>query len=117
MSHREDRLEMLLCAVSKPAGATTWRPAADVYRTRDGWLLKFELAGLEPEDIHISANGNALTVSGVRRDHVAEEGCAQYSMEINYSRFERTIHLPCRIETAGLEMKYQNGILLVRVRS
>ena len=28
-----------------------WRPATDVYRTRDGWMVKFELAGVEPDDI------------------------------------------------------------------
>jgi HSP20 family protein len=99
---------------AQAAPATTWRPPADVYRTRDGWLLKFDLAGVRLEDVTVQASGSAVTVSGVRRDWMIEEGCCHYSMEISYSRFERTIHLPCDIETARVTVDYRNGILLVR---
>ena len=115
MSQRPDHLTMLYSSVSEPARTTTWRPSADVYRTSDGWLLKFELAGLDVGDIRVTANESAITVSGVRRDQMVEEGWCQYSMEISYSRFERTIHLPCRIDSAALDIKYKEGILLVRV--
>jgi HSP20 family protein len=107
---------MLYSTVSEHARETTWRPAADVYRTRDGWLLKFELAGLDPADIRVHARGSAITVAGVRRDQTTDAGCCQYSMEIPYSRFERTLHLPCDIESGELGIQYENGILLVRVR-
>lgn len=106
---------MLYSTVAQPARETTWRPAADVYRLRDGWLLKLELAGLTLDDVSVHARDTAITVSGVRRDQMVEQGCTQYSMEISYSRFERTIHLPCNIEAADLDIKYKNGILLVRV--
>jgi len=106
----------MLYSVTEPARETTWRPSADVYRTGNGWLLKFELAGLGPADIHVAARGSTITVSGVRRDRMVEEGCCQYSMEISYSRFERKIHLPCEIESADLDIKYKKGILLVSAR-
>ena len=113
MSQKPNHLSMLYSTVAQPARATSWRPAADVYRTPDGWLLKFELAGVRLDDIHVSARGSGITVSGVRRDTVEQE-CCQYSMEISYSRFERTIHLPCELESAELNVEYQHGILLVR---
>jgi HSP20 family protein len=100
---------------TEPASGTSWRPAADVYRTKDGWLLKFEAAGLELGDVSVSARGSAVTVTGVRRDQMVEKDCLQYSMEISYSRFERTVHLPCNVGAADLDVKYKNGILLVRV--
>ncbi len=114
MRQKPNHLRLLYSTVSQPATETTWRPAADVYRTKGGWLLKFELAGLQPDDVTVTARGSAITVSGVRRDETAEQDCSQYSMEISYSRFERTIHLPCVIEGAELEVEYRNGILLVR---
>ncbi len=46
---------------------------------------------------------------------MVEKDCLQYSMEISYSRFERTVHLPCDIGAADLDVQYKNGILLVRV--
>jgi HSP20 family protein len=106
---------MLYSSVAEPATTTTWRPSADVYRTKDGWLLKFELAGVLMDDVSVTARGSALTVTGVRRDQTKEEGCSQYSLEISYSRFERTIHLPCEIDAGALDIQYVNGILLVRV--
>src|SRR4051794_19273554 len=77
---------------AKPAAAE-WRPATDVYRTADGWLVKFELAGVAAEDITLSARGNALRVRGRRRDCCAAPGCRQVHMEIAYSRFERQVEL------------------------
>lgn len=106
---------MLYSTIAEPARETTWRPAADVYQASDGWLLKFELAGLQFEDISILVNGPTLTVSGIRRDRMAEQGFCQYSMEISYSRFERTIQLPCNIDGAAIGVDYRNGILLVHV--
>jgi HSP20 family protein len=94
---------------------TIWHPRADVYRTRTGWLLKFELAGVRPEDVSVYVSGNRVTVNGMRRDCVIEEGCSYYSMEIAYNRFERTIELPCDLSGTNLGLEFIHGILLVRV--
>ncbi len=115
MTNKPKHLSMLYSTVATPARTTTWRPAADVYRTREGWLLKFELAGVRMDDITVAAQGSGITVKGVRRDQI-EEGSSQYSMEISYSRFERTIHLPCDLESAELNLDCKDGILLVHVR-
>ena len=71
-----------------------WHPAVDVYRTANGWILKFDLAGVRLDDIHVHVARRTVTVSGVRRDCLHETGCSHYSMEIRYSGFERTIELP-----------------------
>jgi HSP20 family protein len=93
----------------------SWQPAADIYRTRSGWLLKFELAGVTPEDVNIQVQRSRLTVSGVRRDLLVDEDCSFYSMEIAYNRFERTVELPCDLDKADIEFEFRNGILVVRV--
>ena len=93
-----------------------WQPAVDIYRTGDGWVLKFDLAGVRMEDVHVHVTRRALTVSGVRRDWMLEDsGCRHYSMEINYCRFQRTIELPDDIETARVAVEYRDGILTVRI--
>jgi HSP20 family protein len=93
----------------------SWRPPVDVYRIRQGWLLKFDLAGVPMEDISVRVEGCRVTVAGVRRDWVAEEGAAYYSMEIAYSRFERTIELPCSFANPRVELESRNGILMIRI--
>ena len=57
-----------------------WQPAVDVYRTATGWLLKFDLAGVRPEDIDVNVSGSRLTVRGQRRDWSTEKGCRCYRL-------------------------------------
>ena len=92
-----------------------WAPAADVYRTKWGWILKFDLAGVRLEDIHVHVSKRAVTVDGIRRDYMVEEGCSHYSMEITYSPFRRTIELPDDLSSAQFRMDYRDGILFVRI--
>ena len=94
-----------------------WRPSVDVYRTRRGWLLKVELAGVRPEDISLSVAGPRLTVRGRRRDCFGEGDARCYRMEITYSDFERTVELPTNLERARIATDYQYGLLLVQIQT
>jgi HSP20 family protein len=94
---------------------THWQPAVDVYRTEWGWVLKFELAGVRLEDIHVNVSRRTITVSGIRRDH-PEDGCSYYSMEISYTEFKRTVELPTDLEGARMRLDYRDGILSVRIQ-
>jgi HSP20 family protein len=93
-----------------------WRPSADVYRTSDAWLLKFDLAGVKLEDLQITVAGTRLTVSGVRRDWMVTQGCQAYRMEISYNQFERSVELPCNLDEADCRYEYRDGMLLVTIR-
>ena len=93
-----------------------WQPAVDIYRTKFGWVLKFELAGVRMEDIHVHVSRRTVTVSGQRRDCMLEDGgCRHYSMEISYSRFQREIELPDDLHAARMAVDYRDGILTVRI--
>jgi len=94
---------------------TTWQPSADVYRTRDGWVVKFDLAGVKPGDVAVTIRGRRLTISGCRRDSFVEEGSSHYSMEISYNRFERSLLMPANLENARVTVGAREGLLLVRM--
>lgn len=100
----------------RPPGGAVWQPNADVYRTPDGWLIKLDVAGIDPEDIEIVIDENRFTVRGSRRDRWVEEGWRCYSMEISYQSFERTLELPERLNHARIETQFHRGILLVQLR-
>jgi HSP20 family protein len=99
-----------------------WRPNVDVYRTRTGWLVKFELSGVRAEEIDLQVLGNRMTLRGKRCDTVLEE-CQKagepmvihHRMEIAYSRFERSLDLPCDLKRAEIKTEYRDGLLLVRI--
>ena len=93
-----------------------WRPAVDVYRCRAGWLLKFDLAGVRPQDIEIHVSEKWLTVTGIRRDWAMEEAERYHSLEIAYHRFQRSVELPVSLERAEIASDYRDGMLLVRLQ-
>jgi len=97
------------------AQKSCWIPQADVYQGARGWLVKFDLAGVRPEDVTVSFDGSRLTVSGIRRDLFVEEGYSSYSIEISYSRFERTVTLSGEARPSGVTTEYHDGMLLVWV--
>ena len=109
-------MHALFLPASAPVRHAGWQPSADVYRTGYGWLVKFDLAGVRPDDVHIKLAGRHLSVRGTRRDWCVTEGCQHYSMEISYSQFERTIALPVDLEQARVSSDYRHGMLLVRIQ-
>ena len=64
-----------------------WQPQVDIYRTREGWVIKLELAGVRPQDVSIAVRGSRLRVSGVRHARIVEAGWSHYTMEIAYTVF------------------------------
>jgi len=99
----------------RPSGRL-WCPAADVYRTEDGWIVKVDLAGIQPSDIEITIDGPELRISGSRRDGMCGEGVHHYQLEITYSRFEKMIQFPRSIEHASIERDYHDGLLILHLR-
>ena len=92
-----------------------WYPAADVYQTPDGWLVKVELAGVSAEDIEIEIQGNVLSIIGTRRDKSCAAGVSYQQMEITYSRFEKILKFPASIEGASIEHNFDNGLLIINL--
>jgi HSP20 family protein len=110
-------MHVLFPTAAPSAGGGLWRPAADVYQTRRGWLVKLDLAGVRPDEVRIEVQGRLLRIRGARRDCAVEEGCQYYQMEIAYSSFERTLELPCDLERADVSTDYRDGMLLVLIRT
>ncbi len=113
----ERYFRLLSTQQSRPAAGQKWIPAADVYRIKDGWLVKLDLAGVRADEIEIEIAGPVLRVSGCRQDACCHETLAYHQLEITYSRFEKTLRFPCRIEGASLERDYRDGLLILRLRS
>lgn len=100
---------------SRPAGKL-WYPAADVYQSLEGWVVKIELAGVSIEDIEIEIAGDTLYIAGIRRDTTCSHGVSYHQMEITYSRFEKVLRLPGSIEGAVIEHNFDNGLLIIRLK-
>jgi len=93
-----------------------WYPAADVYQTPDGWVVKVELAGVSAEEIQIDIQGNVLYIAGCRKDRSCTTGATYQQMEITYSNFEKTLRFPAPIDGATVEHEFENGLLIINLK-
>jgi HSP20 family protein len=113
----DEMLRRFLHSFSSPE--RFWEPQADVYETRDAVKVKVELAGVNPESIHVelSGDGRALTVSGVREDERTEavDRILFHQMEIYLGDFERVLPLPpnAQVDREQVTASYRDGFLII----
>jgi HSP20 family protein len=93
-----------------------WNPAADVYRSDEGWVIKVDLAGVCSDELEIEISDSMLRIRGCRRDTHYRDGFIYHQMEITYSRFEKSIQFPAPIEGASIRHDYKDGFLIINVR-
>ena len=94
-----------------------FRPRINVMRTEEPDELRVvvELAGVEPDDVHIVVQERALIVAG-RRNRVNPECRISYHLlEIEHGPFERRIGLPVDVDPERARATYDQGLLVVRL--
>ena len=96
---------------------THWRPPMDIYETVNSFVVKIEVAGIEPgEDVKIQLNRNVLTVKGYRQDRTALKKEHYHQAELNYGPFERSIVLPNVLaEDVEPVASYEDGFLEIYI--
>jgi HSP20 family protein len=84
-----------------------WRPALDVYETRDAYLVKVDLPGVPPERVEIRVTETELNVSGTRTRE-EPEGALSGHCERPSGRFRRSVCLaqPVAPEEARAECRH-----------
>ncbi|PYS74856.1 MAG: heat-shock protein Hsp20 [Acidobacteria bacterium] len=100
----------------RPSGRL-WNPSADVFRSPEGWIVKLDIAGIRIDDLEIQLRDTLLSIRGCRRDTHYREGFVYHQMEITYSRFEKQIQFPSKIEGASVARDYSDGFLIINLRS
>ena len=116
MSDRNRQVALLTVAHRVKPSGRLWNPAADVYRSQDGWLVKVDLAGICADELELELDQTMLHIRGCRRDTHYREGLSYQQMEITYSRFEKTIQFPCPLDPSSVSHKYQDGFLIIDLR-
>ena len=86
-------------------------PTADVFARNGELVVKVDLPGVEPKDIHVKLDEDELTITGERKldKEVKEEG--YYRKETSYGFFERRMTIPKGIKESDILAKYEDGVL------
>ncbi len=93
----------------------TWMPAVDVFDRADAVVLKAELPGMDPDQVHIEVEDNVLTLRGERKFEEKVEDERFYRIERRYGSFQRSLALPQGAKTDEIQAAYQDGVLTVTV--
>ena len=93
-----------------------WQPAADVYQTDEEVIIKLELAGVDPEQVILTLDGNLVIVRGMRYDEVPAPRSEVGHMEIEYGPFEKRIWLPWPVRRRGIRYWYHRGMLFIAMQ-
>jgi HSP20 family molecular chaperone IbpA len=91
------------------------RPAADLYETPEGLVLRLEIPGADREDLGIDLAGQELVVRGRRRPTPPANTSRVLHYEIAYGNFERTFHIPIAVNPEGVTAHYEHGVLEVKL--
>ena len=101
-------------AEMKPA-AGDWNPHLEIAQTEDHVIVKAELPGVEVDDIDVTVEGDMLTIAGHKEETREEKDENVFLSERVFGEFKRTVTLPCRVKEEGIDARFNNGILKIRL--
>jgi HSP20 family protein len=113
LDHAEKLQRQFLRYTGPGVDAAVWEPPVDVHETSDGLSLQFALPGVAAEQIEVTVEPNALTVSARRPLAIRNGDAVIRRLEIPHGHFVRRVALPGRMQVA--ETRYVNGLLEVRL--
>ena len=92
-----------------------WQPAVDVYETSDDIIVLMDTAGIDMDNMTITAEKNRITVQGRRNLPKRSNVCCIHQLEIEMGYFKRTINFPVRVQVSAPTFSCHNGILEIRL--
>ena len=98
---------------SIPAEQMTWAPKLDIFEKGDKVVIKAEIPGMKEEDIHVSVEGDVLTIRGEKKTESEVKEEDYYHCERSYGSFSRSISLPSTVDASKVEAEYEDGVLEV----
>ncbi len=86
-----------------------YRLPLDVYATPEAIVVKASLPGLNPDDIEVTLEDNALTIEGEMKG--PQENVRYVLQQRPYGKFSRTLVLNMPVDWEHTEAHNENGVL------
>jgi HSP20 family molecular chaperone IbpA len=90
-------------------------PTADVFARNGDLVVRMDLPGMDPKDIHVKLEAGELYVTGERKlDKEVKEG-GYFRKETSYGFFERHVSLPKGVKESAIKAEYDSGVLEISI--
>lgn len=91
----------------------------DIRDTETEYIVEAAIPGVKPEELHVTAAGNTLSIQATRKQEEKTEKPEKPEVYFRRERYigemSRFIELPTPIETAGVTAAYEHGVLTLHV--
>ena len=88
-----------------------WSPTVDILETKDNFIIKADLAGMDEKDVTVSISENVLTIKGEKKKEEEEKDEHHYFCERCYGAFQRSFQLPTNVQGDKVEAASDKGVL------
>jgi len=88
-------------------------PPVNLYDDGESFIVKAEVPGIAPTDLHIDATVNALTIKGERKRPETNSKASFHRRERGHGTFSRAINLPQEVNPDKVRASYKLGVLEV----
>ena len=85
----------------------------DATVNEDAVVLRTDVPGVKPEDVHITLEGDTLTIKGEFKNEADKNGQNYLMRERVSGKFERTLTINTPINPDNIEAKFENGLLTI----
>lgn len=89
----------------------TSTPAANITETTDAYHIAMNVPGRKKEDFIIQAENGLLTIRYEKKEEKVDKEVKTIRREYTFQSFKRSFTLDEKIDKAGIQAKYENGLL------
>jgi HSP20 family protein len=86
-------------------------PPVESFRHNGSFVVRVDLPGVNPKDVHLTAEQGFLTIEGERKkaEEIPENSVIRD--ELCYGSFRRSLSIPEGVKTEEIKAQYHDGIL------
>jgi HSP20 family protein len=96
-------------------GTSEWSPSVNIAETEKSYMVTAEIPQVKREDVHVTLEGQTLTIEGNRKHEREEKSMKYHRVESFYGHFMRRFTLPDDIEASKLDASYKDGMLSISI--
>lgn len=93
--------------------AEKWSPTVDISETKDSFIIKAELPGMDEKDLNLGILENVLTIKGEKKKGEGEKDEHFYSCERCYGAFQCSFQLQTNVQGGKVDAVFEKGVLKI----
>jgi HSP20 family protein len=90
-------------------------PCLDLSETDEDLIVKAEIPGVDPKDVHVTLKDGRLSINGEKKEEKEEKKEHYRRVERRFGSFSRNVRLPYEVVEDKIKADYRDGILTIKL--